>query len=78
MRLHRLESTIRLIFNYLAQTIKELNLSNQYLIDTFPVAVCKNIRIPYCKLLKGKEYRGYNVSKKEFFYGFKTVRRSYL
>lgn len=72
MRLKRLEATIRLIFNHLSQTIKELNLSQEYIIDTFPVSVCRNIRIPYCKLIKGEPYRGYNVSKKEYFYGFKV------
>ncbi len=39
---------------------------------SFPVAVCKNIRISRSKLIKGKEFRGYNASKREFFYGFKV------
>lgn len=72
MRLNRLEAIIRLIFNHLCQTIKELNLSQEYIIDTFPVSVCRNIRIPYCRLVQGEPYRGYNVSKKEYFYGFKV------
>lgn len=72
MRLHRLDATIRLIFAHLGQTIKELNLSQEYVIDTFPVAVCRNIRIPYCRLLQTEAYRGYNSSKKEYFYGFKV------
>jgi Transposase DDE domain len=72
MRLKRLEATIRLIFNHLSQTIKELNLTQEYIIDTFPVSVCRNIRIPFCNLIQGEAYRGYNVSKKEFFYGFKV------
>ena len=72
MRLKRLKATFQMIFNYLCQTIKELNLSNEYLIDTFPVSVCRNIRIPYCRLIQGKPYQGYNVSKKEYFYGFKV------
>jgi hypothetical protein len=33
--------------------------------------VCKNIRISRSKILKGKEYRGYTASKREYFYGLK-------
>ncbi|MCG8332543.1 MAG: IS982 family transposase [Chitinophagales bacterium] len=70
--LHRLAPTISSLFFALGQTLKELNLSSQYMIDSFPVAVCRNIRIKRCKLLKGKAYRGENLSKREYFYGFKV------
>lgn len=70
--LHRLACTISSLFLALGQTLKELNLSSQYMIDSFPVAVCKNIRIKRCKLLKHKAYRGKNLSKREYFYGFKV------
>lgn len=71
MRLHRLKPVIELIFKHLSHTIKSLNVSKNYIIDTFPVAVCRNIRIKDCRLLTGKHYRGFNDSKKEWFYGFK-------
>jgi Transposase DDE domain len=71
-RLHRLEYFMSLIFSYLGETIKDLNLSKEYIIDTFPVSVCRNIRIPRCKLLQGEAYRGFNDSKREWFYGFKV------
>jgi hypothetical protein len=71
-RLHQLWYVMSLIFSYLGTTIKELNFSKEYIIDTFPVAVCRNIRIPRCKLLQGEAYRGFNKSKKEWFYGFKV------
>lgn len=70
--LHRLASTISSLFFALGQTLKELNLSSQYMIDSFPVAVCKNIRIQRCQLLDGEAYRGRNLSKREYFYGFKV------
>lgn len=70
--LHRLTKTITSIFLALGQTLKQLNLESQYLIDSFPVAVCRNIRIKRCKLLQGEAYRGYNTSKREYFYGFKV------
>ncbi|MDQ6480701.1 transposase [Dyadobacter sp. LHD-138] len=44
-----------------------------YIIDSFPVDVCKNIGICRSKIIKGKEFRGYNASKREYFYGFKTA-----
>lgn len=42
------------------------------MIDSFPVSVCRNIRIHRCRLLSGEAYRGYNASKKEYLYGFKV------
>lgn len=42
------------------------------MIDSFPVAVCRNIRINRCRLLNDEAYRGYNASKREYFYGFKV------
>ena len=70
-RLHRLNYIMSLIFSYLGETIKDLNISKEYVIDTFPVSVCRNIRIPNCKLFQGDSYRGFNKSKREWFYGFK-------
>jgi hypothetical protein len=69
---HRLAQTISSLFFALGQTLKQLNLSSQYLIDSFPVTVCRNIRIPRCKLLDNEAYRGKNTSKREYFYGFKV------
>lgn len=43
-RLHRLEATLLTLFRFLANTLKELNLSARYIIDSFPVAVCRNCR----------------------------------
>lgn len=73
--LHSLTDLMAELFFSLGLIFKELNLQSVYVIDSFPVAVCKNIRISRSKLIKGKEFRGYNASKREFFYGFKTVRR---
>lgn len=70
--LHRLADKLTAIFLSLGQTLKQINTTSEYLIDSFPVAVCKNVRISRCKLLQGKDYRGYNASKKEYFYGFKV------
>lgn len=70
--LNNLSDTISSIFFGIGHSLKELNTSSQYLIDSFPVSVCRNIRIPRCKLLQHKDYRGKNASKREYFYGFKV------
>lgn len=70
--LHRLQHLIEMLFYAFGRSLQELNVESRYIIDSFPVAVCRNIRIKRCKLLKGEAYRGYNASKKEFFYGFKV------
>ncbi|GAB3818292.1 hypothetical protein GCM10028895_44810 [Pontibacter rugosus] len=70
--LHRLSETIAAVFLALGDALKELNTSSEYVIDSFPVAVCRNIRINRCRLLQNKAYRGYNASKREYFYGFKV------
>jgi len=71
--LHRLSDTIAAIFLALGESLKQLNTSSAYVIDSFPVAVCRHIRINRCRLLNGEAYRGYNASKKEYFYGFKVT-----
>lgn len=71
-QLHRLSEEIIALFFALADCLKEFNTSCEYIIDSFPVAVCRNIRIPRCKLLRKEAYRGYNASKREYFYGFKV------
>lgn len=71
-QLHKLAQVLGYILVSLGQSIKQLNTSSEYMMDSFPVAVCKNIRIRRCKLLKGEAYRGYNASKREYFYGFKV------
>lgn len=70
--LHSLTDLIADLFFFLGLIFKELNLQSVYIIDSFPVAVCKNIRISRSKLIEGEEFRGYNASKREFFYGFKV------
>ncbi|WP_181309091.1 IS982 family transposase [Rufibacter sp. XAAS-G3-1] len=70
--LHRLSQTIAALFLALGDSLKELNTTGEYVIDSFPVAVCRNIRINRCRLLGDEAYRGYNASKREYFYGFKV------
>jgi hypothetical protein len=71
-RLHSLEKQLVSIFYVLAEVLKELNTIFQYLIDSFPVAVCDNICIPACRLLQGEVYRGKSAGKRRYFYGFRV------
>jgi hypothetical protein len=51
---------------------KPMNTESVYSIDSFPIPVCDNIRIPRSKIYDGnEEYRGYQASKKRYFYGVK-------
>jgi hypothetical protein len=71
-RLHKLEDQLMALFLALSNTVKQLNTSCRYLIDSFPVAVCDNIRIARCRLLHEECYRGKNASNRRYFYGFKV------
>jgi hypothetical protein len=70
-RLHRLKQLFLTLFELFGHTWKELNTESVYIIDSFPVAVCDNYRIPRAKLYQNEAYRGYIASKKRYFYGLK-------
>ena len=71
-QLHRLNFIMLSMFRACSDSIKKLNTTSVYIIDSFPVSVCGNIRIPRAKILQDEAYRGYNSSKREYFYGFKV------
>lgn len=71
-RLSRLADLIDLIFHQLGLTLKELNVESRYSLDSFPIAVCDNIRINRCRLAQGAEFRGYSASKRRYFYGLRV------
>src|SRR5256886_4130929 len=70
-RLHRIKDIFIVFFNLLAQTWKTLNTDAIYVIDSIPVAVCDNIRIRRSKIYSKEDFRGYQASKKRYFYGLK-------
>lgn len=71
-RLHRLSMLMNDLFHQLGMIFKEMNENSEYLLDSFPVPMCDNIRIFNAKLIKSEEYRGYIASKKRYFYGVKV------
>jgi len=42
-----------------------------YVLDTFPLPVCENVRAPRRRLAPGLTYRGYIPSKRAYFHGLK-------
>jgi hypothetical protein len=71
-RLHALDELLNKLFSIFGIIVKYQNDSQEYIIDSFPVSVCHNIRISRCRLLQGEQYRGRCVAKREYFYGFKV------
>lgn len=55
----------------ISEVFKQLNEPQEYAIDSFPVAVCQNIRISRCKIYREEKFRGYIASKKIYFYGLR-------
>jgi Transposase DDE domain len=70
-RLHRIKEIFIVFFNLFAQTWKTLNTEAIYVIDSLPIAVCDNIRIRRSKIYSHEDFRGYQASKKRYFYGLK-------
>ena len=73
-RLHAISTDFyNTIFSVLANVFKNANVSGEYAVDSFPVEVCKNIRIGRSKIYKKDErYRGFCASKHEYFYGVRV------
>lgn len=70
-RQHRIAELFLTVFNLLATYWKELNEQSIYVLDSFPVAACDNYRIPRSRRYRGEAWRGYQASKKRYFYGLK-------
>ena len=71
-RVNRLADLIHLLFHKLGSVLKELHWDARYLLDSFPVAVCDNIRIKRCRIVKDERYRGAMTSFRRYFYGVRV------
>jgi hypothetical protein len=60
------------LFFQVGQHLKTIGGASDYVIDSFPVSGCDNIRISRCKLLKGEQWRGKHSSMRRYFYGVKV------
>lgn len=71
-RLHKLGGILFEIVEFIGSYFKEICCEMEYIIDSFPVEICKNIRINRSKIVKGEQWRGYTASMKTYFYGIKV------
>jgi Transposase DDE domain len=71
-RLHQVSDLIELIFHRFGSILKDLNWESRYLLDSFPVALCDNIRIARCRIVRDERFRGYQSSKRRYFYGVRV------
>jgi len=60
-RLHKLKEVLMFIFLRIGRVFKYLCCEMEYIIDSFPVKVCHNIRISRCKIFHDEKYRGWNA-----------------
>jgi hypothetical protein len=70
-RLYRLEPMFHSLFDLLGAFWSRENHRAVYILDSFPVAACDNYRIPRSHRFQGEVWRGYQASKKRYFYGLK-------
>lgn len=70
-RLYAVSNLLQPIFRLLSQYWIAINSDCTYIIDSFPLSVCENIRIPRCNIYQSEDYRGYKASKRVYFYGLK-------
>jgi hypothetical protein len=66
------DSVWQYVFNIIATIFKNNNTSKEYIVDSFPIPVCDNIRIKRCKIYSSEEFRGYISSKRRYFYGIRV------
>lgn len=71
-RWHACADLVASLLESFGLALKAANDGQQYLLDSFPLAVCHNIRIARCRLVTGAEFRGVCVAKREYFYGYRV------
>lgn len=70
-RLHRIKHLFLTLFHVFGDYWKDLNTESVYIIDSFPLPSCDNIRIRRSRRYRGEEYRGFIASKRRYFYGLR-------
>src|SRR5258706_8445389 len=70
-RQYKITELFLVVFDLLGDFWKELNEERVYIMDSFPISACDNYRIPRCHLYQHEAWRGYQASKKRYYYGLK-------
>lgn len=71
-RINRLTDLIYLLFHQTGSVLKDLHWESRYVLDSFPVSICENIRIKRCRIVRDELYRGKIQSKRRYFYGVRV------
>lgn len=71
-RWHACANLIESLFDGIGMILKESNESGVYMLDSFPLEACHNIRIMRNRILNDEEFRGYCASKRTYFYGYRV------
>lgn len=71
-RLHKVGKLLYELFEIVSSYFRDFCCEMHYIIDSFPVAVCNNMRIANCKIVTDKKWRGYTASMRSYFYGVKV------
>ena len=72
-RVHAIDFDLwQFVLSCLKQALTKKRSNLEYVVDSFPVEVCSNVRSYRCKILSGKKYIGYCSSKKKYYYGIKV------
>lgn len=73
-RLHRRSELLLSLFSVLGRNLKHMAGAASYVLDSFPVAVCDNIRIGRCRILKESEkrWRGKHAAMRRYFFGVRV------
>ena len=71
-RLHNIPNHVwNAILKKLSNEFVKNNISNEFIVDSFPMYACKLARQNKTKLYKEKKYLGYCAAKQEYYIGFK-------
>ena len=57
-RANRLADLIHCLSHQLRTVLKDLHWKSRYLLDSFPVPVCDNLRIKRCRIISDERFRG--------------------
>jgi hypothetical protein len=71
-RLHRLADFVLAMFYHLGKQLKDMAGAANYRLDSFPVAVCDNIRISRSRILQQEVFRGKHAAMRRYFYGVRV------
>lgn len=71
-RIHMIPQSIWMQVIFICRSILENPKNQDYIVDSFPVAVCQTCRSWRCKMFSTREHHGYSASKKIYFWGIKV------